>query len=274
MKSTMPFRGVMKPARDSLCKELFAAHPLASFAAWRDTSLSLWRSASHREDRYVAMDLLLSSGARYAAHAESLEALPVYEELVVSGAWWDYVDLLAARGLGAILKRNPEPARKALLEWSACGDMWKRRAAVIAQLNIKGSALDKPLLYAAIGNNLLGSTFGGEFFIQKAIGWALRQRAREAAEEVRAFVREREGELAPLSRREALKRVGAGAEEDGDDGADGASGEEEAEAEETTTTPAAGRKRRAAEAATAAAASGGGGRGKRRRGGAGGGGAG
>jgi 3-methyladenine DNA glycosylase AlkD len=57
MKSDMPFYGVQKPARVALAREVFAAHPLASFAAWRDTVQALWRDASYREERYMAIAL-------------------------------------------------------------------------------------------------------------------------------------------------------------------------------------------------------------------------
>jgi 3-methyladenine DNA glycosylase AlkD len=92
--------------------------------------------------------------------------------------------------------------------------MWKRRSAIIAQLHCK--EFDAILLSDVIGHNALGSTFGGEFFIQKAIGWALRQRAKQAPAEVQAFVRAHSEKLAPLSQREALKHVGVGENLDSD----------------------------------------------------------
>ena len=79
---------------------------------------------------------------------------------------------------------------------------------MICQLGRKGDT-DLELLRATIGQNLLGSRFGNEFFIRKAIGWALRDLAWHDPEEVRRFVREHEEYLSPLSRREALKNVGA-----------------------------------------------------------------
>jgi 3-methyladenine DNA glycosylase AlkD len=92
--------------------------------------------------------------------------------------------------------------------------MWLRRCSIIAQLQ-SGAALDTTLLYSAIGANLLLSRFGKEFFIQKAVGWALRQRARIAAPEVTAFVAKHGASLGSLSKREALKHLAAGGQQSG-----------------------------------------------------------
>ncbi len=84
---------------------------------------------------------------------------------------------------------------------------------MICQLGRKCDT-DLELLHATIGENLLESRFGGEFFIRKAIGWALRDLAWHDPEEACRFVREHENRLSPLSRREALKNIGAGDHED------------------------------------------------------------
>ena len=109
-----------------------------------------------------------------------------------------------------VLRAHPDAARPAVREWATTDDLWLRRIAIIGQLKAK-AATDLDLLTHAIDANLVGSVFGDEFFIRKAIGWALRQHARTDADWVRAFVAERGEALAPLSRREALKHVGPGA---------------------------------------------------------------
>jgi 3-methyladenine DNA glycosylase AlkD len=126
----------------------------------------------------------------------------MYEELVLTGAWWDYVDDVAAHRIGPILREYPAPIRRKMLAWSKCDNMWKRRSAVICQLGFKQDT-DLQLLYACIEPSL-GSR---EFFLRKAIGWALRQYARTDAAEVKRYVRLNEDRLSPLSRREALKNV-------------------------------------------------------------------
>jgi 3-methyladenine DNA glycosylase AlkD len=195
MKSEMPFYGVSKPARATLAREVFPAYPLESFEAWRDMVQALWRDATYREERYMAIALI--EDRRYGAF-RTMEALPLYEELIVGGAWWDYVDALACGPLGQLL---PEVA-PALRAWAIDADMWKRRSAIIAQVRRKHET-DFELLTACIEPN----RGDREFFIRKAIGWALRSYAWIEPATVIAYCDTHK--LSPLSRREALKNVGS-----------------------------------------------------------------
>jgi 3-methyladenine DNA glycosylase AlkD len=192
MKSAMPFYGVQKPARAELARAVFAAYPLESAEAWRDTVLALWHDASYREERYLALALLRDR--RYRAY-RTLDALPLYEELIVSGAWWDFVDEVAGP-LGELL---PEVA-PTLRAWSTDAVMWKRRASIIAQVRRKHDT-DFALLADCIEPN----RDDREFFIRKAIGWALRSYAWVEPDVVARYCETHE--LSPLSRREALKHV-------------------------------------------------------------------
>ena len=126
----------------------------------------------------------------------------MYEEMVVSGAWWDFVDLIASRRLGPLLQEYPGPMRKKMLAWSRSKNMWKRRSAILCQLSFKADT-DLELLYECIEPSLASK----EFFLRKAIGWALRQYAWTDPREVRRYVRAHAGELSPLSQREALKNI-------------------------------------------------------------------
>jgi 3-methyladenine DNA glycosylase AlkD len=131
-----------------------------------------------------------------------MTALPLYERLVVEGAWWDYVDGIAAHRLGPLLRNQPRPMRKAMLAWARGQTMWKRRSAILCQLTFKDDT-DLELLYACIEPSI-GSE---EFFLRKGIGWALRALAWRAPEEVVRYVRARREVLSPLTKREALKNV-------------------------------------------------------------------
>jgi 3-methyladenine DNA glycosylase AlkD len=193
MKSAMPFYGVQKPARAQLARAVFDAHPLDDFDAWQRTIQTMWRDATHREERYLALALL--QDRRYRAY-RTMRALPLYEELIVTGAWWDFVDEVSAGPLGALL---PEVA-PTLRDWSTDAVMWKRRASIIAQVRRKRDT-DFELLTACIEPN----RGDREFFIRKAIGWALRAYAWVEPEVVIAYCDTHE--LSPLSRREALKNV-------------------------------------------------------------------
>ena len=132
--------------------------------------------------------------------------LALYRHLVVSGAWWDYVDVVAADRVGPILLRH-RAAVTPLLRADAVDDhLWVRRTAILAQLKHREET-DLELLADVIDANLEGSLHGREFFIRKAIGWALRQHARVDPEWVRGFVESRGDRLSGLSRREALKHL-------------------------------------------------------------------
>ena len=200
MKSAMPYRGVASPAQKLVFKKVFGANRLHSFEDWRDAILELWRGAAYREERYAA--IALAGWPAYRAH-QRLEMLPVYEEMIVSGAWWDYVDAVAIHLVGAeLLRRHPRELKAELRRWSTDSDLWKRRSSIIAQVAFKRDT-DLELLYACIEPNLDGR----DFFIRKAIGWALRQRAWTDPAEVRRYVAANGARLSGLSTREALKNL-------------------------------------------------------------------
>lgn len=199
MKSRMPYLGVQAPKLRMVVKAVFAEHPLSSFESWRDTILEIWRRAQYREERYAAIEL---TGYRHYGQFRTLEALPIYEEIVTAGAWWDYVDAIATRQLGQLLREYPSEMAPLLRQWAAGDDIWKRRSAILAQLNFKAET-DLDLLYDCIQPSIGAS----DFFLRKGIGWALRQYARTNPREVLRFVREHESRLSPLSKREALKHV-------------------------------------------------------------------
>ena len=169
MKSSMPFHGVDVTALRAICKRAFAAHPLEDAAAWRKDVLAIWRGARFREERYAAIEL---TGDRRARPFQTMAALPMYEEMITTGAWWDLVDTLASKRLGEILRNEPGPMRKAMRAWSRGEDMWKRRSAILCQITFREDT-DLDLLFALIEPSLSSK----EFFLRKAIGWALRSYA-------------------------------------------------------------------------------------------------
>ena len=200
MKSAMPYYGVNSPEQNSIWKRVFRGRVIADEASWQGTVLALWRSARFREERYAAIAL---SGERAYDVFQTVAALPMYEELIVTGAWWDYVDVVAGKRIGTLLSRFPREMKPIVRAWSRSPDLWKRRSAILAQLGFK-DATDLTLLYACIEPNLDDR----EFFIRKAIGWALRQYAWTDAKEVQRYVRANRTRMSGLSVREALKNVG------------------------------------------------------------------
>ncbi len=172
MKSAMPFLGVPAPG----VKQTVRGVPRELV-----TALDLWENAEFREERYAAIALLPAE-----------PPFPVLERLIVEGAWWDLVDPLVGR-----VGPRPEMA-----EWARDENMWKRRTAIICQLHRKDDT-DLALLRDAIEANLDDR----EFFVRKAIGWALRDYAWHNPDWVRSYVAALGARLSPLSRREALKNI-------------------------------------------------------------------
>jgi 3-methyladenine DNA glycosylase AlkD len=167
MKSATPFLGVRVPMMRALTRAEAKLRPFATSADLIDTVLRLWQVAGYREERYAAIALLDTPAARRLRDPAVLQAL---RELIVTGAWWDYVDELAHR-VGDLLLGWPAEVRPALLLTIAIE-----------------SAIDDR-----------------DFFLRKAIGWALRDYARTNPAWVRSFAETHE--LSPLSRREALKHL-------------------------------------------------------------------
>ncbi|MER7116706.1 DNA alkylation repair protein [Saccharomonospora azurea] len=196
MKSELPFRGVPAPRRRALARQLVDEFPLDDRDEWRRAVLALWDGATHREERYLALDL---TGHRAYARWQHTDLLPLYEHLIVTGAWWDYVDEIAINRIGPLLRADFESVAPVLRAWARDDDRWKRRTAVLSQ-NASGAQTDTALLTECIETNLTDP----DFFLRKAIGWALRQYARTDPAWVVAFVDDHPA-LSPLSRREALR---------------------------------------------------------------------
>jgi 3-methyladenine DNA glycosylase AlkD len=212
MKSAMPYRGVSSPQQKSIWRQVFRAHPLSSRDEWQRVALTLWRDAEFREERYAA--IALTDLRTYAAH-RTMASVPMFEEMIVTGAWWDLVDPIATHQLGDVLRTEPSRLSTLMRRWSRDGDMWKRRAAILCQIRFKRDT-DLTLLYDCIEPSLAdhstrasdGSLMAGQFFIRKAIGWALRQYAWSDPREVKRYVKVNRERLSGLSVREALKNVG------------------------------------------------------------------
>ncbi|MHB1526901.1 MAG: DNA alkylation repair protein [Candidatus Dormibacteria bacterium] len=196
MKSSMPYLGVPVPEVRRITNAAARVHSPASATALAATGRLLWRRAEFREERYAATAL---TGLKIA-HGR-LELLPLYEEMITVGAWWDHVDEVAHR-IGILLIAHPDRMRPLLQRWAVDQDRWLRRTSIIAQLGVK-RLTDIELLERMITANV-GDP---DRFIRKAIGWALRDYARTEPAWVRRFVDTHHGQLSALSRREALRHL-------------------------------------------------------------------
>ena len=200
MKSALPYHGVRLPVVRRLTRLLYDGRRLDDRACWEATVLALFDEATHREEWYAALQLV---GHRYYRGFVDPTSLVLYEHLITTGAWWDVVDETSHRVGEVLLAWRPE-AEPVVRRWSTSDDRWLRRASIICQLGHRSST-DRALLADGIDAN----AGHRDFFVRKAIGWALRDYARTDPHWVRAFVASRRHRLAPLSVREALKHVGA-----------------------------------------------------------------
>ncbi len=194
MKTSMPFYGVAKPDRDPIHREIKKRFPISNRKEYERAVLGLWR-LPHREEKYFAVDV-----ARMGRDFIVPRSLPLYRRLIEEGAWWDLVDEVAAHLVGAILLHHRDEVAPTMDRWIADDDMWIRRAAIISQLTHK----DKTD-HARLFRYSLAQAGEKDFFIRKAIGWALRQYAYSEPDRVRDFIIKNRNRLSPLTYREAAR---------------------------------------------------------------------
>ena len=199
LKSEMALYGVGVPETRRLARRAAGAHAelWTEATTWEAALQRLWDGAAHREERYAALAIIRSKLS--TSHAGRMESLALYEHFLRTGQWWDLVDE-TSHAVGLVVREHPAAAAR-MRVWATDPDMWVRRSAIICQLQHKADT-DLDLLTAVIEPNQKDS----EFFIRKAIGWALRDYARTDGDWVRAFV-QAHPDLSPLSRREALKHL-------------------------------------------------------------------
>lgn len=197
MRNQFAFLGIPSPARRAVMREVLAGvvqptgNELTAFA------LALW-ARPEREYQYCACDLL-------ARHAKRLDAgaIVLLETLITTKSWWDTVDALASNVAGPLVTSHPELV--AVMDvWSASDNTWLARTAILHQLGYKARTDPERLFrYCTL------RAHESEFFIRKAIGWALRQYSKTDADAVRSYVAAHP-QLSELSKREALLWLNGG----------------------------------------------------------------
>lgn len=195
MKDLFPFFGIQKPVRAVLQKELLKATHIREEKELFALVELLWEK-QEREFHYFACDLCIKSLPICSANA-----LDHLEKMIRKHSWWDSVDTIAAHLVGPFLQRYPE-RKKELDRWIDDPHLWIRRSALIFQLRYKQET-DHDLLFAYVKKRM-GEK---EFFIRKAIGWALREYAKTDPKKVMLFVKTYSTLLSPLSVREATRRL-------------------------------------------------------------------
>ncbi len=198
MRDQFPFLGIGTRPRRALQRTVFAGRR-PDHDELLATATALWERPE-REYQYAACDLLVRNAAQLTA-----VDLPFVERLITTKSWWDTVDVLAISVVGPVVLADRSSGDPTIDEWIASDDLWLARTAILHQNKWK-TATDEPRLFAMC----LARADERDFFIRKAIGWALREYSKTAPDAVRAFVAAHEAELSGLTRREALKRLTRG----------------------------------------------------------------
>ncbi|WP_264757827.1 DNA alkylation repair protein [Neobacillus dielmonensis] len=192
MKNHFPFLGIKKPLRAQLEKQFFQETEILKQPFNRDFVWALW-DKPEREYQYTALVYM-----EKMMNKLEKQDLPFMEQLITTKSWWDSVDAIAPKPVGAIAKKVPEVIHETIGKWAVHEDLWLRRAAILFQLKYKQDT-NEELLYQYIKQNAASK----EFFIQKAIGWALREYSKTNPSSVKQFIES--STLAPLSVREGSK---------------------------------------------------------------------
>lgn len=195
MRDQFEYLGIKSPQFKELVSGHIKQNGLPPIADLDAIVRELW-DLPQREFQYLATSLI---GKMEKQLGEDF--IVTLEHLITHKSWWDTVDTLAGHSVGVMFKRFPKVKAKYLKKWRKSENFWLRRTTLLFQLGYK-TETDFDLLCELVHENL-GSD---EFFINKAIGWALRQYAWTNPTAVKKFVKATK-ELHPLSKREALKNV-------------------------------------------------------------------
>lgn len=195
MKGLFPFFGVMAADRKAVLSETIKLHGLSSDAL---ATASLLFNKAEREFHICAQEILFRAKKQWENW--NLNQLSYF---ITSKSWWDSVDFIASNLIGGYMKKYPNQANQNTINcWSASDNIWLQRTAIIYQLKYSDTT-NTELLAKYITPHLQQK----EFFIKKAIGWALREYSKYNSEWVVDFVNQ--NPMQPLSKKEALRLINA-----------------------------------------------------------------
>lgn len=194
MRNQFEFYGIKSPERRTILKPVFADARNLELDEIVDLTKWCW-DHEQRELQYLGMELLYR-----ARKIWDKEVLVLAKELIVSKSWWDTVDYIASNIVGHYFDQFRINENKTIKKWAVDENIWLRRVSIIYQLKRRENINLDLLCFAIEKQEGLK-----EFFLQKAIGWALRQHAKTNSSWVINFVAR--NELSPLAKREALKNI-------------------------------------------------------------------
>ena len=196
MKTDMPFFGIQKPQRIPIYREMKKRFVPSSREQYEAAILVLW-NLPHREEKYASIEYARQH--KQFLHADSF---PVYEQLIREGAWWDLVDDISTSIVTDTYLTSRPIVRPYIERWISDSDKWIRRAAILAHNHHKDKT-DSQQLFA----HILKCAQEKDFFIRKAIGWALREYSYADPSAVKLFLDTHRARLSSLSIREASKAM-------------------------------------------------------------------
>ncbi|MFM7015329.1 MAG: DNA alkylation repair protein [Bacteroidota bacterium] len=192
MRNQFEFFGLQKEVRAELSKPFIQQLANSSEKNMEDIVKFLW-SQPQRECHYVAMEYLMKVHRKW-----NRETLTLFEWMIDNKSWWDTVDAIASNMVGKLLQRYPDLIWPSIERWDAHPSFWFHRTTLIFQLKYAANT-DKFLLFAQCEKYISSK----EFFIQKAVGWSLRQYSKFNPTDVQKFVDQHT--LSTVSLREAKK---------------------------------------------------------------------
>ncbi|MHB8383213.1 MAG: DNA alkylation repair protein [Candidatus Binataceae bacterium] len=196
MKTSQPFFGVPTPTRAAMFKRMGDQFAPLDQRSYSRSVLALWK-LPHREEQYCAISFA-SQHEQFITPA----SLPLYERMIREGAWWDFVDDIAVNLVGAVYGNFRAQTRPMIERWIDDEDLWIRRTALLSHLKHK-RATNKVQLF----RHCLKCAHEPEFFIRKAIGWALRECSKTDPDAVRKFLATNRERLSKLSFDEGSKHI-------------------------------------------------------------------
>lgn len=195
MKNHFVFFGIPSPLRKTILQNLLKNHKDEIHRDGKTIALQLYQKPQ-REFHYCAIELLIKHTKKNFQREDAIWI----EEMLLTHSWWDSVDPISKYLLGGYLNQFPDQTDRIIDKFSNSPNMWLNRSCILFQLGYKKNTNFKQMKYLC---DLFKNS--NAFFIQKAIGWALREYAKTAPEEVKAYVKNTT--LKPLSQREALKNI-------------------------------------------------------------------
>ncbi|MGE6204914.1 DNA alkylation repair protein [Guptibacillus hwajinpoensis] len=193
MRNQFPFLGIKTPERRKAVINALKMHGNPDLDTPKELLEKLW-ALPEREYQNAALDLL-DRVKRFPK-----DYIDLIEQLIVTKSWWDTVDGLAVHSAGVYFQQFPDQIAPITEEWVNSPNLWLNRSALLFQLSYKDSTdIDRLKRYILLHKD------SNEFFIQKAIGWSLREYSKTDPETVKTFIEHQT--LPPLSKREASKYI-------------------------------------------------------------------